>query len=567
MNPRALWLAPSPLWEGLLAARDAPAMRRPVLLRFAEDTFMEVLASTLARDPQRLREFIVREETWKEPAAGLGGSTAAEAGEKLKLYQPAHSRFYLLAATLACEVAGLPDHTVRKEKNEAVSFVLRRIEPREETHRPEDRSALGAIRGRAELRNKCDEYAWVTGGSAAGWMAVESDGLAPDEERQPLFPIPFGENGSRRMLYAGLVPVSRQQTYSGAPAMEQPPGSRAVPALDADPRMIEFQSRVLDPWVNLTEWYEKSSFAQGSKEVAESCADSTAQILADFADYLETYLPPVWRAVEFESARGLSGSLLDLYNAFDEKPEGTKFSLRSMLGKAGRQQRKAAPGSSSQDLKDSGAHLLLADKRLGAGKLLARKESNREEKETGKTGPRYIAELVQKALKDVKPVHVEGRLPESRPKILPGETWYVLYCVYERRQCGPGARPVLSEPSRPFQLASFFDADAPARNLQVALPLDVSPEALSKYDKNVAFLLSDELQKQMKRVKGLKELMDGDVNDPSAQIGAICSMSIPIITICALILLMIMVNLLNIIFRWLPFFMVCFPAPNLKAKA
>jgi hypothetical protein len=27
-----------------------------------------------------------------------------------------------------------------------------------------------------------------------------------------------------------------------------------------------------------------------------------------------------------------------------------------------------------------------------------------------------------------------------------------------------------------------------------------------------------------------------------------------------------MVNLLNLIFRWLPFFKICFPLPNLKAK-
>jgi hypothetical protein len=81
-------------------------------------------------------------------------------------------------------------------------------------------------------------------------------------------------------------------------------------------------------------------------------------------------------------------------------------------------------------------------------------------------------------------------------------------------------------------------------------------------------LLSDELRRQMKRVKGLKQLMDGDVGAPDAGIsfGVICSLSIPIITICALILLMIMVSLLDIIFRWVPFFMLCLPVPRLKAK-
>ena len=46
----------------------------------------------------------------------------------------------------------------------------------------------------------------------------------------------------------------------------------------------------------------------------------------------------------------------------------------------------------------------------------------------------------------------------------------------------------------------------------------------------------------------------------------ICSLSIPIITICALMLLFIIVFVLDIIFRWVPFFFICFPMPGLKAR-
>ena len=46
----------------------------------------------------------------------------------------------------------------------------------------------------------------------------------------------------------------------------------------------------------------------------------------------------------------------------------------------------------------------------------------------------------------------------------------------------------------------------------------------------------------------------------------ICSLSIPIITICALILLMIIVSLLDLIFRWLPFFVICFPVPESEGQ-
>jgi hypothetical protein len=56
------------------------------------------------------------------------------------------------------------------------------------------------------------------------------------------------------------------------------------------------------------------------------------------------------------------------------------------------------------------------------------------------------------------------------------------------------------------------------------------------------------------------------VDDRSLSLGMICSLSIPIITICALILLMIIVNLLDLIFRWIPYFIMCFPLPGFSAK-
>jgi hypothetical protein len=50
------------------------------------------------------------------------------------------------------------------------------------------------------------------------------------------------------------------------------------------------------------------------------------------------------------------------------------------------------------------------------------------------------------------------------------------------------------------------------------------------------------------------------------EVGMVCSLSIPIITICALILLMVMVKLLDMIFYWLPFFMICLPVPKFDGK-
>jgi hypothetical protein len=163
---------------------------------------------------------------------------------------------------------------------------------------------------------------------------------------------------------------------------------------------------------------------------------------------------------------------------------------------------------------------------------------------------------------------------------------FVIRCVFERPECGPLDPPLLSEPTRPFELAAFFDPDAPARPIRISLPVDTSPAGLRRFPKNTAFMVSDMLCGQINRAKGLgfidlvlsvlpfpfhKGLDSGGPTpcktDTGLSLGMICSLSLPIITICALIILIIMVTLLDIIFRWLPFFIFCFPLPKFNAKA
>ncbi|MCI0519068.1 MAG: hypothetical protein L0Z70_02290, partial [Chloroflexi bacterium] len=189
--------------------------------------------------------------------------------------------------------------------------------------------------------------------------------------------------------------------------------------------------------------------------------------------------------------------------------------------------------------------------------------------------------LVETALKD-HPASKPAGDPVQAPKYDPSAgDFYLARCVYERPRCvitppkplDPQPvlihPPVVSEPSPAFQLASFFDPDAPARQMRIVMPVDTSQAGLRKFPKNVSVLISDQLKRQMQRIDGIKlaDLDSGDVGEEGGlDLGMICSLSIPIITICALILLMIIVSLLNIVFWWLPFFKICLPL-NLKVKA
>ena len=80
--------------------------------------------------------------------------------------------------------------------------------------------------------------------------------------------------------------------------------------------------------------------------------------------------------------------------------------------------------------------------------------------------------------------------------------------------------------------------------------------------------ISAQLRKQMDRIQAIKlaDLDDGDIpEEKPLDLGMVCSLSIPIITICALMLLMIIVSLLNIVFFWMPLFKICLPKAPMMA--
>lgn len=348
------WVAAAPLWKGLV--KDRTKLRRPALLRFDSDAFMEDLFAQLESKPEELAARV---------AAPEQGKTT------LKLYQPVHGQFHLVAASLVCQLPGLPDHAVDAAQEKA-QFVLRRIA------------------GDAEL-------AWIAGKDAASpgaWRAVaDREKLDADEELLPLFPGNFIEQGAdrRRRLLFGLVPTSSRDTFHAA--------------------------EVTDP-ARVTE----------DGEVVLKSADSAGALVPKL---------------------GVSGGAL-----------------------------------------------------------------------------------------------------------------YVIRCVYRKPRCEPREPPLLSDPTERFAIASYFDPDAPARNIRIAMPTSFA--GFAKMKKNVGFILSNEVRRKLSRVgpDALKGTFDPE---DQADKGEICSLSIPIITLVATIILMVFVTLLNLIFGWIGLIKICLPI-NLKAK-
>lgn len=679
-------------------AATAADQVRPAILRFATDDFMEQMLGTLARDPSRLDRLIARPETWRTPMAEPAdlieripipriaqrtvratlarqakpsiATTVAETARTeqaqtrllpLKLYQPAHQRFYVVAGSLVCGIHGLPDHAVPPGGAEQINFVIRRLLP-----------ATPGSSDVGELR----EFAYVKNGRGARWQRVASgpdaDRFVAGEELLPVFPLGYQDQLEHpRTLWGGLVPVGRREEYIGAsvdrsvaPALAA--GQQAAlgvveptAATSKLARLAQFQAEVAEPWKNLirTSFAAAAALAEGSpfgSDYAESATTKRTRVfeanlqqqhgswltLLDFADYLAAHLPDVWSAVDGVGAPAslstqrkalydwlgtatMSAALKTALKPTDASPavpspaQNLRDALKAIRVPAVRQKLESTELSytsapASQNSTDwPPFRFVLAGVNTGhtadgpfvaLGTLAAASATDVE------PGPVTSATAVQQAA-EVAAAKVDrltallGRALEATDETaappLPFALqlknalsangsdggWFVARFVHTRRDCGPLHEPGLSPPTQRFQLANFFDPDAPARPVRVTLPLDTSPAGLRKFHKNTAFVISDMLCGQIQRAKGLG-LIDliravlpfplhkdldvgggGSCSNGTISIGMICSLSIPIITICALILLIIFVSLLDLVFRWLPFFVLCFPVPKLRGKA
>jgi hypothetical protein len=358
-------------------------------------------------------------------------------------------------------------------------------------------------------------------------------------------------------------------------------------------------------------------------------------VLLDFSDYLRQYLPDVWISIKTgTNVTSLTQAQINLLEALEKTTtppslirvlidgqlaeqshlpcsqkkkiyvdsavaSSLRDALRKMIlfdGEKPRDQRNLELVKKPYNRSDPDPHwppflFPLADPETAAPQIPAVQgvTLDRDEDEIVERPPLANRDNIDKlAAYVVRALPEESSAPEPPPPLaarrpfVQREGLFHIRCIYERPDCGPLEPTLVSDPSTPFQMAGFFDPDAPARPIRIELPMDTSPAGLRKYDKNTAFMISDVLCGQIGRFKKLSlgdlvlsvlpwpfyKPLDMSAPDQGAcEGGEICSLSIPIITICALILLMVIAFLFTIIFMWIPWFIRCFPLPGFKAKA
>jgi hypothetical protein len=153
------------------------------------------------------------------------------------------------------------------------------------------------------------------------------------------------------------------------------------------------------------------------------------------------------------------------------------------------------------------------------------------------------------------------------PKYPPGDTQFMVRPFVRTIRPDGCERITWGNYSAPFVLATAFDPDA-TRPVLIQMPeLDDAKRGMAR---GAAFAMPPKLAGLVNSLTGkqsVQDTIDGN-QPPGLQLGMICSFSIPIITICAMIILSVIINLLNIVFFWLPFVKICLPLPkNFKAPS
>ena len=141
-----------------------------------------------------------------------------------------------------------------------------------------------------------------------------------------------------------------------------------------------------------------------------------------------------------------------------------------------------------------------------------------------------------------------------------GDTYHVRAFIRVAGHDGCPDKLVWSDPaSEPFSILPWWDGDAPP----VRIPLPDFSE-LGKVRPSVSFEMPPKLANMLKGDP--KKMKDGELSaGDGLELGWLCSFSIPIITLCAFIVLNIFLGLFDLFLRWMILLKICIPIPVKKS--
>jgi hypothetical protein len=506
------------------APRDiGPAGSAPLILERDDDDFVAAVLEDL-RTP--------------EGRVGLASSVAAARADDqtLKLFQPVQRRFHVAVLEAWCDTPGRP--RIDPARVDAAGMVLRRL--RADGSLEGWMRAGGRLRGwvavdrlgdanadpapAARLARRATGRAQIDRALAA--VVAHTEPAVLSEHVVPLFVAPpdvCGQAG--RTWYYGVVQTSSSELAAGPPD--------AAAAFEGfGPESAEFTAHLVQPLRGLAwSFPDAGTFFDASYLETLQAATDTAR------RYFLLLLRQT--ATEFD-AFGTSAESTAFFSALEA------ITLTYMLQPGETRARTVGAGTF---LKNATAMLFDPEPPSGSIEMPAAWPALDAAARTN------LAGLMSQSMQ-ARFVAVKGRPgrfddPEAR---------YVLRAFVRLKpenDCPP--KTVWSDYTEPFVIAPWYEgAGSPA---QIPLP-DVG--LLKALKPNVSFLLPPKLQNLLGGDP--KKMQDGELDDSGLELGWICSFSIPIITLCAFIVLNIFLSLFDLFFRWMFWIKICIPFPKFKGK-
>jgi len=494
----------------------------PLILERTDQEFIPAILDELARE---------------NGIESMHGSAARSRDKQgvLTLLQPVHRTFHVALVEAACDVIGRP--RLDPERIESAGLVVRRIATGSngETQLQGWRQKDKTLRGWVPFKNRADEN------------------LDPESARRPA-ELTAGHPEIDRRLTAF---VDASGTYEESVA----------PLFVAPPEVCKAAGRTILYGIVPVTSSEMSELATQPPSYED--ADTSKELRAHLSKFLQSAvardLPRAGQQLDYRAGEPLALAsdtamqaftvlLRQLSIEFDAFREGS--ALFNELNTINLAFPSSVTRPAGEFLKEATAVLVELDGR-GQSSPRSFAMASKWPAISQAQGDRIfglIKEAIKARLATVAPR--EGRFEDS------ARQYKLRAFVRVKRDDGCPPELVWTAPSEPFTIAPWYASGA-LPPVRIPLPDVMDRTLLKNLKPNVAFGVPKNLFNVMNG-NDAKKLVDGEGGEggPGFNLDWICSFSIPIITICAFIVLNIFLSLFDIIFRWMLFIKICIPIPR-----
>lgn len=520
-------------------------VNHPVVMRGLGATARGAGALLLKRSDDDFMAAAMREASDPALTALLATRVADhdEAGT-LRLFQPVHRIFHLAMFEVHCDIPGTP--RLDPAKIDSAGFVVRRV---------------ASARGSGPFGE-----AWMMRGDAAvGWRKLaqaQDTRLDPDPERRAL---PDQGNAELNQRIAAIVRPEEQLAED------------VVRLFVAGPEVCDRAGRTI--LIGLVPTVSSDTGDPGSASPYDD-----DEIDAQIPAFLRAGKPPsigdiAGRAFTYESAEELARDAQRAHGAAPSASDsdGLRTSKQiygfiQLVRVLAVQLDAFGDASDARKLRDAlrAIELPFGGRKEHADAFLA--SAAEALVMSPGTGTRVVmpdawpevssraALAIRTAFAKVLQARFSGFAPRATRFDDPAARYRIHGFVRVRRDDGCAPELVWSDASAPYLVAPWYESSG-APPVLVRLP-PINRRNIKKLKPNVSFAVPRGLFNMLNCNKPEDLIAGKGVDCGEGGLDWICGFNIPIITLCAFIVLYIFLTLFNIIFFWLPFIRICFPLPR-----